>query len=169
MNTPPLPLDEKTIIARERLRLLSLGYKISGCIGALMVSVLIFHFIFLTTFSFLPSSAFPANPSATSHHGHSDDSAPSATKPSLPDPFPFWFFRIFAAIIGFIILLGWTLGALTFYAGVCLARRRHKTFVQVMAGVNCLFIPYGILLGICTFVVLNSREAAEEFLPAGSP
>ncbi len=165
MESFPPPLDEKRIITRERLRLLALGYKISGVFGALMVSLLIFHFMAFTVVSFLPSSAF--DPPASHHsasspeHPSNDNLSPSKSPP--PVPFPGWIFRIVAAFIGLIILTGWTLGGLTFYAGHCLARRQHKTFIQIMAAVNCLWIPYGTLLGVLTFIVLSTREAEAEF------
>lgn len=72
-------------------------------------------------------------------------------------------FRMFAAVIGVIVLLGWTFGALTAYAGRCIQKRRHKVFVYIMAGANCPFIPYGTLLGVGTFIVMESTAGREEF------
>jgi hypothetical protein len=57
----------------------------------------------------------------------------------------------------------WTLGALTAYAGRSIQKRRRKLFVYVMAALNCLFIPYGTLLGVFTFIVLSSAAASPEF------
>jgi hypothetical protein len=51
----------------------------------------------------------------------------------------------------------------TAYAGRCIQKRRRKLFVYVMAALNCLFIPYEMLLGVFTFIVLSSVAAFPEF------
>jgi hypothetical protein len=77
-------------------------------------------------------------------------------------------FRIFAAVIGVIILLGWTFGALTTYAGCCVQKRTHRLFILIMAGLNCVLIPWGTLLGVATFTILQSPAGQREFrLPGG--
>ncbi len=73
------------------------------------------------------------------------------------------FFRVMAGVMGGLMLVGWIVGGLTAYAGRCIQKRRRKTLIYVMAAANCLFIPYGILLGIFTFIVLGSPAAIEEF------
>ena len=73
------------------------------------------------------------------------------------------FFRVMAGVFCGVVLLVWTLGALTAYAGRCIQKRCRKLFVHVMAALNCLFIPYGTLLGVFTFVVLSSVAASREF------
>jgi len=78
---------------------------------------------------------------------------------------PVIMFRIFAAVIGGIILLGWTFGALTIYAGRCVHNRTHRVFILVMAGLNCVLIPWGTLLGIATFYVMQSPAGIREFGP----
>ena len=61
------------------------------------------------------------------------------------------------------MLLGWALAGLTAYAGRCIQKRKTKTLIYIMAGFNCLFVPYGTLLGVFTFIVLGSPAAIEEF------
>lgn len=72
-------------------------------------------------------------------------------------------FRIVAGVIGVVIVCGWTLGGLTFYAGHCIAKRQKRTFVFVMACINCIWIPYGLLLGIATFLALGADDAKLEY------
>lgn len=72
-------------------------------------------------------------------------------------------FRIFAGVIGVIILLGWTFEGLTIYAGRCLHKRTHRLFIFMMATVNGPFIPWGTLLGIATFMRLQTPLARREF------
>jgi hypothetical protein len=161
--SPPIAAEaEEQIIVRERLRLLAIGYYVKGAVGAVFVSFLLLHFCMFLGFSFLPESSWNPPPK----------SATTARSPSvLPSPAPrlanqgppVIMFRIFAAVIGVIILLGWTFGALTIYAGRCVQKRQHRTFVYVMAGLNCPLIPWGTLLGVATFILLQTPVARREF------
>lgn len=147
---------------RERLRLLALGFYVKGAVGAVFISFLLFHFFFLLGFSFIPESAWnrPSKPVPQAQ-------APSLLPSPAPQPVnqapPVIMFRIFAAGIGVIILLGWTFGALTIYAGRCVQKRNHRAFIYVMAGLNCPLIPWGTLLGIATFILLQSPAGQREF------
>jgi hypothetical protein len=160
---PPVALEvENQIIVRERLRLLALGYYVKGAMGAVFISFLLFHFVFLLGFSFIPESAWNPPPKpATTAESLSVTPSPSP-RPVNQGP-PVVMFRIFAAVIGVIILLGWTFGALTIYAGRCVQKRQHRTFIYVMAGLNCPLIPWGTLLGIATFMLLQTPVARSEF------
>ncbi len=72
--------------------------------------------------------------------------------PGTPEPeFVGWFFIGFAVLF---ILCGLTFSAFVFLNARFLSRRRHHTFCLVMAGVECLLIPYGTVLGILTIIVL---------------
>ena len=157
---PPVPVDEVArAVTRERLRLLSIAYYISGVLGAVFVSFLLIHLCVFTAISFMPESAFQ---SKGNQHSTTQSSPQSVEKTLSAGP-PVIIFRIVAGVIGVVILCGWTLGGLTFYAGRCIAKRRNRTFVLVMAGVNCIWIPYGLLLGIATFLALGSAEARLEY------
>jgi hypothetical protein len=156
---------ERQLIALDRLRLLSLGYYISGAIGAVFVSFLLFHLAFLLAFSFIPASQWnaPVPPSAGVQHVSPTPPpkmGPSAAEGQGP---PVILFRIFAGVIGLIIVCGWTLGALTAYAGHCIKKRKHKLFIYIMAGINCIWIPYGTLLGIATILLFQWPEVQAEF------
>lgn len=109
--------------------------------------------------SMIPESAWnqPA-PHATA--AASSTPAPHTANPGAP---PVAMFRIVAGIMSFVVLSVWIAGALTLYSGSCIKKRKHRTLVYVMAALNCLFIPYGTLLGIFTFSVLGSPEAIAEW------
>jgi hypothetical protein len=157
---PPIPIDETArAVTRERLRLLSIAYYISGALGAVFVSFLLIHLCVFTAISFMPESAFQ---SKGNEHATMQGSPQSVQKTSSAGP-PVIIFRIVAVVIGVVILCGWTLGGLTFYAGRCIAKRRNRTFVLVMAGINCIWIPNGLLLGIATFLALGSADAKMEY------
>jgi hypothetical protein len=67
------------------------------------------------------------------------------------------FFVLFAGIF---ILIGWTMAILVFIAGRNLARRVRYTYCLVIAGIQCLFMPVGTVLGVFTIIVL-SRESVK--------
>jgi len=165
MTDPPKVFSERQIIALDRLRLLSLAYYISGAIGAAMVSFLLIHFIVLIGISFIPASQWDQSPSkpTISQQGSPSPSAQASAIPNKNEAPPPIVFRLIAAAIGFIIVCGWILGALTAYAGYCIKKRKHKLLVLIMAAINCIWIPYGTILGIATILLFQWSEVKAEF------
>ena len=156
---------ERQIIALDRLRVLSIAYYISGAIGAVFVSFLLIHFFVLLGFSFVPASQWdtPAQTTRSAQHAPASPlPMPSPTSSGAQAP-PVIIFRIIAGVIGLIIICGWTLGALTAYAGHCIKKRKHKLFIYIMAGINCIWIPYGTLLGVATILLFQWPEVQAEF------
>lgn len=76
------------------------------------------------------------------------------------------FFVAFASIF---ILLGWTFAVCTALAGRYLRKRTHYMFCLVMAGVECIFVPFGTVLGVFTIIVLQRPSVKHLFgrAPAG--
>jgi hypothetical protein len=85
-----------------------------------------------------------------------------------PPPIFGWFFIIIAS---FFILIGLTMAVLILINGRCIAKRRHYTFCQVMSGVECLFMPFGTILGVFTLIVLARPSVKPLFgqSPAAPP
>src|SRR6266513_5413490 len=80
----------------------------------------------------------------------------------LPPEFLGWIF----AIVGlFLFLLGIAMAICILIAGRCLSRNRHYTFALVMACIECLFIPFGTILGVFTIIAM-SRESVRELFTA---
>jgi hypothetical protein len=79
-----------------------------------------------------------------------------------PPAFVGWILVVMACLL---ILLGLVMASLIFYNGRCLARRKHYTFCQVMAGVECLMMPFGTVLGIFTLMVLGRGSVRALFDP----
>jgi uncharacterized membrane protein YedE/YeeE len=77
-----------------------------------------------------------------------------------PPAFVGWMFLLMG---GAIVLLGWTLGGLTIYSGVCMRRRKRHTFSIVIAAINCLSVPVGTALGVFTLVVLLRASVKAEY------
>jgi len=70
---------------------------------------------------------------------------------SPPPPFVGWLFLIMGSVF---IAGAWTLAILVIVAGRKLRRRVHRTFCLVVAGISCLFMPMGTVLGVFTIIVL---------------
>ncbi|HTX20445.1 MAG TPA: hypothetical protein VMD27_01090 [Candidatus Aquilonibacter sp.] len=69
---------------------------------------------------------------------------------------------------GLFMALGWAFAGLVFVAGRFLARRKHHTFCLVVAGVACLFMPFGTVLGVFSIIVLI-REPVKQLFIASQP
>jgi hypothetical protein len=131
----------------EHLRLLSIFHYVVAGLAALFALFPIFHLIF-GIFMILAPQKFG---------GHGQEQPPLALMG--------WFFVIFASMF---ITLGWTIAALILTTGRFLARRRHYTFCLVMAGMECLFMPFGTVLGVFTILVLV-RESVKQLFGANLP
>lgn len=66
------------------------------------------------------------------------------------------------------LLLGWTTGALVIVSGRSIKRRRRRVFSLIVAGLSCLFFPFGTALGVFTFIVLL-RPSVERLYRAVPP
>jgi len=126
----------------EHLRLLSIFHYVVGGIAALFAMFPIIHLIIGLVFILAPESVDKGDP---------------------PPAFIGWFFVVFA---GLFILAGWVLAGFVITAGSFLARRRHRLFCLVVAGVECAFMPFGTVLGVFTIIVLM-QESVKELFSAG--
>jgi hypothetical protein len=80
----------------------------------------------------------------------------------LPPEFIGW---IFAVIGSFLFLLGLAIAICILIAGRSLAKHTRYWFAFVVACIECLFIPFGTILGVFTIIVL-SRESVKELFAA---
>jgi membrane protein YqaA with SNARE-associated domain len=55
------------------------------------------------------------------------------------------------------------------FAGISLSRRRCYWFAFVVACIECIFIPFGTILGIFTIIVLSRESVKALFLTAQAP
>jgi len=92
---------------------------------------------------------------------------------STPDDFPFQLFGLMFIIIpACIILVGWALAGCIIAAGYFLSTRQKYTFCLVVGGVECIFMPFGTVLGIFTIILLVKPEVKALFegtVPAELP
>ena len=70
---------------------------------------------------------------------------------SPPPAFIGW---VFVAVAATLILGGWTLAIVIAVAGRKLRRRTGHMFCLVVAGIECIFTPFGTVLGVFTIIVL---------------
>lgn len=77
-----------------------------------------------------------------------------------PPPFFGW---ILIAVASLLILAGWSFAILILLAGRFLARRTHYLYCFVIAAIECVFIPFGTVLGVFTIIVLNRSSVRAIF------
>jgi hypothetical protein len=128
----------------DHLRILSIFHYVVGGLAGLFALFPIFHLL-IGLFLIFGSAAM-------------------ADKGGAPPAFIGWFFVVFAVAF---ITCGLVFAGLVVAAGRFLAKRQHHTFCLVMAGVECLFMPFGTVLGIFTIIVLT-REPVKQLFTANS-
>jgi hypothetical protein len=92
----------------------------------------------------------------------------STPKPGedLPPEFLGW---IFVGVGSFLFLVGIAMAICILIAGRCLSRRRCYSFALVMACIECLFVPFGTILGVFTIVALSRESVKALFSGAQTP
>jgi hypothetical protein len=127
----------------EHLKLLAIFHYVVAGMTALFACIPFLHFFMGLA---LATGAFP-------------DTDPEAQPVGI-------FIMVFA---GLFIVAGWALAALIAYAGRSLQARRRYTFCLVMAGVECIFMPFGTVLGVFTIIVLIRDSVKPLFGRSAAP
>jgi len=81
----------------------------------------------------------------------------------LPPEFLGWIFVVLGSIL---FLAGLAVAVCILIAGRCLSRRRRYTFALIIACIECLFIPFGTILGVFTIIVLSRASVRGLFSTA---
>jgi hypothetical protein len=126
----------------EQLRLLAIFHFIVAGLSLLGLGVLALHYSFM--------HAFFANPEMWK--GQKDGPPPAEVLA---------IFKWFDVVFGFAMI---SIGVSNLLSGLFIRRKKHRTFSLVIAGLNCVQIPVGTVLGVFTLVVLlrdSVREAYE--------
>jgi hypothetical protein len=93
---------------------------------------------------------------------------PTETPPGMP--FPIGLFGLmFTLIPAAIIFFGWAFAISLALSGYFLTKKQHYLFCLVMAGISCIFTPFGTVLGVFTIIVLmrpTVKELFEHRMPA---
>jgi hypothetical protein len=124
----------------DHLRLLSIFHFVVGGLGVLGMAFLGLHFLFFQMIF--------ANP---------------AMWKGNPNPPPEGFFQIFQWFYLFMGLMLAVGSAINLLSGWYLLQRKYRTFSLVVAGLDCLQIPFGTILGVFTIVVLTRESVRESY------
>ena len=111
----------------QHLQLLSVFHYVCAGLAALFASVFILHTLLGLLMALRPGVFGPPR--------------------DQPPAFVGWFLFALGTVF---VTLGWVFAGLLAWAGRCLSRRQHYVYCMVMAGVACLFVPFGTVLGIFT-------------------
>ena len=63
------------------------------------------------------------------------------------------------------MFFGWAYAILVLIAGRCIALRKRHTYCFVVACLECLWVPFGTVLGVFTILVLSRQSLKELFSP----
>jgi hypothetical protein len=80
------------------------------------------------------------------------------------------FLGTFVAMFGgafFLVLI--TLALAKFWAASRIRQRKSRVAIQVIAAITCFGIPYGTILGVCTFMVMSRKSVADVFYAVAVP
>ena len=77
-----------------------------------------------------------------------------------PPAFVGWLFIIIAICF---IAAGWTLAILIAVAGKRLSLKVHYKYCLIIAAIECIFMPFGTILGILTIIVLSRPSVKQIF------
>jgi hypothetical protein len=125
----------------EHLKLLSIFHYVVGGLTAIFACVPLIHFFVGLG---LATGAFDDTPGEARMMGG--------------------FLMVFA---GGFILAGWALAVAIAIAGRNLARRTRYTYCMVVAGIECILMPFGTVLGVFTIIVLM-RDSVKALFEGGS-
>lgn len=138
-------MDSPLITAHD-LRLLSIGYYIQAGIAA-------FYTLIMLGYSTFAAAIF-ANMTKISAESNAQQIPPGLL-------------TAISILLTILIGISCAYAICLFLAGYWLRRFRNKLFIQILAAFNCLAIPYGTVLGIFTFMVLQ-RPSASQFFAVGT-
>lgn len=136
------PTDQRKI-DEGHLRLLSIFHFVGAGLAALGIGFLCLHFIFM-------------------HFLFTNPKMWADQKGGGPPP------ELFPIMIAVYVVVGLFLvacGVLNLMSGFYLRQRKHWTFSIVVAGINCLHMPLGTVLGAFTMITL-SKESVKELYEA---
>jgi len=79
------------------------------------------------------------------------------------DAMPAFIGWLFIIIGTGLIVVGWAFAVCIICAGRYLARQVHYLFCMVVAAIECVFMPFGTVLGVFTIVVLAKPSVKKMF------
>jgi len=86
----------------------------------------------------------------------------SLTQSSQNGP-PIFMGLIFTLFAGGFILFGWAFAVCIMLVGRYISKRKNYMFCMVVAGIECMFTPFGTVLGVFTIITLVRPSVKELF------
>lgn len=137
-------VSRQAIVDGEHLRLLSIGYIISGVFSALFSLMgLLYALMGLVMSRFFADVAKDSNQPV-----------------DVPPEFVGTVIGLFGLAF-FLVLI--SLALAKFWAASRIRQRKSRAAIQVIAAITCFGIPYGTILGVCTFMVMSRKSVADVF------
>ena len=87
--------------------------------------------------------------------------------PNNQEPPPAFLGWIFIAVGAVLFLAGIIIALCILIAGRCLSRRKGYSFALVIACIECLFVPFGTILGVFTIIALSREPVKTLFSTTG--
>ena len=137
--------ERQAIVDEEHLRMLPVFYWVLGAMDVLFSLYGLLYIAYGAFFLLVPFGT------------------PAASADEFP-AFIGWF--MFAMGAAFILGFG-VLATLKILAGTWIKRRKRRTACLVIAGISCLTIPFGTIVGVFTFMVLARPSVEALFADAG--
>ncbi len=133
----------------QHLQLLSIFHYIVGGLAALFACFPIIYLVLGLIMLFVPQSM-----------------------QSNGEPPPVFIGWIFVGIGTFFMLIGWSFAICVLMAGRFLSKRKNYMFCLVIGCVECIFMPFGTILGVFTIILLIKDSVKQLFSiipPTSSP
>ena len=143
-EVPPLPRDQRKVDA-DHLRLLAIFHFVGAGLALVGLLFLVVHYSFMNVFF----------------------SNPKMWEGQKGGPSPGEFFAVFKWLYVFFGLWFVTCFALNVISGLSLLAGKRRVFSLIVAGLNCVHMPLGTILGVFTIVVLLRDSVRELYDGSG--
>lgn len=135
--------EKQTILDEEHLKLLRIGYLVAGAADLFFA---LFPLIYVALGIAMAAGGVPRS-----------------TRPDEPNiALIGMFFVVFGLVISFFCAAR---AVLNFTTARALGQRRSRLLCQIAAGALCLQMPWGVLLGVFTFLTLSRDSVKQLFEP----
>jgi len=146
-------MRDQRAVDRDHLNVLAIFHFVVAALAIVGIAFLFLHYTLMSSVFEHPGFWQPQHTAGATPLPHPSEVHP----PQFPAHF-FAIFKWFYVVAGVCLLLAFV-GNL--FSGFFLRARKHRVFSLVVAGLDCLQIPFGTVLGVFTIVVL-ARESVME-------
>ena len=159
---PPAQINAQD---EAHLRLISVFHYVLAGLHFLGIGFIVIHFMIMK-FAMEMAEKAPPPPPAPTVAVVGETLAPVASAPAIstsPQEIPdeiWWIMGAVYLVIGLLLVAQSVANVLS---GIWISKRKNRTFSYVIAGLNCMFFPFGTALGVFTFIVLSRLSIASAY------